>query len=244
MADAEKHSIYYRLPQRFEKINDAGVANPADRMREKSRFEYISSNVDYSGSSVLDIGCNTGYFLFSALDCGAVDVECYEGSISSFGILSGFVDVSAEKILAFNRYFDFHADVGQKKFNVTHLLNVVHHIGDDYHDSLSLDNAKIMMLNNINCLAAASQFMVFQMGFNWQGDVRKPLFQNGTKREMIDFLEEGTSHVWEIQKVGVAVGSKDRVLYVDLDKENIRRDDSLGEFLNRPIFIMKSKFFE
>lgn len=244
MACTDKHSVYYRLPERFEEKDSLGAATLVDKMHEKARFEYISDNVIYSGASVLDIGCNTGYFLFSALDSGAVEVDCYEGSASSFDILKGFVSASRERVSAYNRYFDFNSDVGQKKYSVVHLLNVVHHIGDDYLDGLDFSSAKIKMLEDINRLAATSEIMVFQMGFNWQGDVRKPLFLNGTKREMIDFIEKGVLSSWELQKVGVAVGAKEHAIYLDLDDENIERDDALGEFLNRPIFIMKSKVFQ
>lgn len=243
MACADKHSVYYRIPERFEKHSAWGGA-PVDRMYEKARFRFMSDNVSYSGASLLDIGCNTGYFLFSALDSGAVEVDCYEGSISAFGILKGFVDASREQVSAYSRYFDFSSDVGSKKYNVVHLLNVVHHVGDDYLDGLDFAGAKEKMLEDINRLAAISKIMVFQMGFNWQGDARKPLFLNGTKREMIEFLEEGVLNSWEIQRVGVAVGSKEHVVYLNVDDKNVERDDSLGEFLNRPIFIMKSKFFK
>jgi hypothetical protein len=42
-------------------------------------------------------------------------------------------------------------------------------------------------------------------------------------------------------KGAVAQELNGEVAYADLDDTNIQRVDSLGEFLNRPIFIMRSK---
>lgn len=42
--------------------------------------------------------------------------------------------------------------------------------------------------------------------------------------------------------VGIAQRSEGGLIeYIELNDENIKRDDSLGEFLNRPIFVLKSK---
>jgi len=58
---------------------------------------------------------------------------------------------------------------------------------------------------------------------------------------MIRFIKEGSQDNWEILNIGVAESTKVGIKYIDLNKRNIRRDDSLGEFLNRPLFILKSK---
>ena len=68
-----------------------------------------------------------------------------------------------------------------------------------------------------------------------------PLFAGGEKREMIEFITAGTADLWELQDIGIAVSSDQGIVYEDLDSENIQRMDELGEFLNRPIFILRSK---
>lgn len=87
------------------------------------------------------------------------------------------------------------------------------------------------------------KYLAFQLGFNWKGDKKFPLFEKGTKSELIDFIEHGVPDCWSIQKIGIAERTIDTVAYKELNKDNIQRDDALGEFLNRPLFIMKSKLY-
>ena len=77
------------------------------------------------------------------------------------------------------------------------------------------------------------------------------LFINGEKQErikrvalavaIIDFIISSLESEYEIVKIGIAERIDEDITYNDLNDMNIIRDDSLGEFLNRPIFIMKSK---
>ena len=60
------------------------------------------------------------------------------------------------------------------------------------------------------------------------------------KEEMVEFIKEGTKECWEIVDVGVAERISDDINYVDLNDYNRQRMDEIGEFLNRPIFILKS----
>ena len=122
------------------------------------------------------------------------------------------------------------------------MLNVLHHLGDDYgNSSLSLTKAKEDMFKQLNSLAMKTIYCVFQLGFNWKGDRNLCLFESGTKAELLDFVKQGIDTYWIIEKTGIAVKQKDKIIYEDLNKDNIQRDDSLGEFLNRPLFILKSR---
>ena len=58
---------------------------------------------------------------------------------------------------------------------------------------------------------------------------------------MIDFVKEGIKNLWDIIDIGIAEKNNNSIEYHKLNKNNIERDDSLGEFLNRPIFIFKSR---
>ena len=240
-----KHSTYFRKPKRFMIDNDylsvkkyKGINNlPGDCLFETPRSNYINNNLEYSGKKVLDIGCNTGFFLFNALDQGAESVVGYEGSKSALEILLEYSKDQGDVTIK-DEYFDFKtlSDV----FDITHCLNVVHHLGDDYGDqNISISEAKLSILKQIDYLGNISDRLVFQMGYNWKGDVNFPLFKSGEKREMIDFIRSGLKN-WAVERVSVAELHDDVVVYSDLDSENLRRYDALGEFLNRPIFIMKS----
>lgn len=118
----------------------------------------------------------------------------------------------------------------------------MHHLGDDYGgERLTMVQAKSNMLDQLNSMRKKTDILVFQMGFNWKGDINQCLFDNGTKAEMIEFIKNGTKYFWDIIEIGIVEGSKQNAEYCDLHKENIERKDSLGEFLNRPLFILKAK---
>ena len=236
-----KHSNYQLLHASIAKQISVDSIRVNSRY-EQERLAYISGNVELAGKKVLDIGGNTGFFTFSALELGALSVDYFEGNKSH----AEFVELSVRllgvgnKISVNPRYYDFSSC--ESRYDVVFLLNVIHHYGDDYGDGrVNMDQAKSCMLEQLNKLSGVTDTLVFQMGFCWQGDVNKPLFARGSKEEMIDFIQQGTGDVWETVKIGIAERRREGIVYTNLSDENIGRDDSLGEFLNRPIFIMKSR---
>jgi hypothetical protein len=58
---------------------------------------------------------------------------------------------------------------------------------------------------------------------------------------MINFISDGVKDFWSIDKIGIAKQSNKGIEYFHLNEDNIKRDDKMGEFLNRPLFILKSK---
>jgi hypothetical protein len=115
---------------------------------------------------------------------------------------------------------------------------VLHHVGDDFGDSaLDMATAKQQILDKLNWLSGFADTLVFQLGFCWKGNRKLLLFENGTKEEMIDFIEKGVKSTWNVQALGIAEKTEG-ITYCKLTHENINRDDSLGEFLNRPLFIL------
>ncbi|CAD5109258.1 class I SAM-dependent methyltransferase [Zestomonas carbonaria] len=239
-AGTRKHSAYQLLATPVkELLGDVGVD-----IRSKHEFErlaYMQSKVDFQGRKVLDIGCNTGFFLFESLQADAVHVTGYEGSAAH----AAFVEEAArllqlEKSLEIrSRYFDFETLPGH--FDIAFLLNVLHHVGDDYGDpALTIEQAKVSILKQLNRMSRVTDRLIFQLGFNWRGDPARGLFTHGTKAEMIEYIREGTSGFWKIEAIGVAERRDGELTYRDVDERNIQRDNALGEFLNRPIFIMNS----
>lgn len=103
-----------------------------------------------------------------------------------------------------------------------------------------IQEAKCEMISYLNHLASVTDYLVFQMGFNWGGDINRCLFEYGTKKEMEDFIQKGTENYWAIEKIGIPVQKNTDIVYEDVCPENNRRIDAMGEFLNRPLFIMKS----
>jgi hypothetical protein len=240
-ANKSKHSNYQILPTKVAQIIGDNKVETTSRA-EKERLDFLVRHLEIEDKTILDIGGNTGYFTFETLDLGAKATELFEGNKEH----TEFVELSADtlgledKVKVTNEYFKFDGSY-IKKFNIILLFNVLHHLGDDYGNSeVSLDKAKSEMINQLNSLSGNCEELVFQMGFNWHGNRDKPLFEGGTKEEMIDFVKKGIAKHWEIKSIGIASKAGDTIEYKEIDDKNIERDDSLGEFLNRPLFILRS----
>ena len=111
--------------------------------------------------------------------------------------------------------------------------------GDDFGDrEQSMATARAGMMTRLRRLAGASRWLVLQLGFNWMGNRHQPLFEHGLKQEIIDFVCSGCEPDWSVRAIGIydpATAS-----YAAPDASNLARRDDLGEFLNRPIFLLKS----
>jgi SAM-dependent methyltransferase len=236
----EKHRGYHLLPERLNKLSKENI-NPKHVFYEKERLSFIKSRIDVTNKSILDIGCNTGYLLFDLLDSGAKKVTGYEGKPLCTEFLPKAIELlnEHERFVFHNMYFNFNTPL--EKFDAALLLNVLHHIGDDYGDrQLTIEKAKEGILNQLNSMANHTSILIYQMGFNWQGNIKTCLFENGTKAEMIEYMRNGTKGVWQIESIGIPEKNSNGIEYKELNENNIKRDDSLGEFLNRPLFVLRS----
>jgi len=236
-----KHSNYQILSRNLAEI--IGDDIQVKTRYEAERLAYIIDNLDVRNKSILEIGGNTGYFTFEMLEHGVRRVHYYEGD----KVHSEFVRLASkcldldEKLDVSNRYFSFSDVELGNKYDVILLLNVLHHVGDDYDNKkISMENAKKTIIEQLNSLATIGEVIVFQLGFNWKGNRELCLFENGTKEELIDFVRNGTEKHWKIDKIGIAESQGDAIKYYDANIENMKRRDSLGEFLNRPLIIMRS----
>ena len=236
-----KHSNYQILSDKLALIIGTDQIKVKSRY-EQERFTYIVNNISVEGKNILDIGGNSGFFTFETIAKNANKVHYYEGNKAhcDFVKLAAEVLCCIDKIQITNAYYEFEA-VDRRKYDVVYLLNVLHHIGDDYGDkTLSIEAAKKQMINQLNSMAGITTHLVLQLGFNWKGNRNVCLFEHGTKKELIDYIIRAVHGIWEITKIGIPVRSGDDIKYIDLDNKNVKRDDSLGEFLNRPLFIMRS----
>lgn len=238
-----KHSNYQILPDSLRVLCNASDFEIKSRF-EKERLQFITSAIKFTYKKVLDIGGNTGFFSIELLNKFDLKIDYFEGNNAH----AEFVRHAAQmlgieaRIKVHNQYFLFNdSETKDNLFDICLLLNVLHHFGDDYGDpNISMENAKIQMLNNLNYLSKKTAYLVFQMGYCWKGNRNMLLFKEGTKTEMIDFIKEGTKDFWHIEETGIAELPNQNVVYKSLNEHNIKRDDTLGEFLNRPLFILKS----
>lgn len=206
---------------------------------EAERQAYMHSNYAFSEASVLDIGANTGYFSFGALEAGASYVTAVEGNAEH----AEFIHEAAkylgieDRLIVRREYFDFESKTDH--FDLILCLNVLHHLGDDFGSQhVGLEDAKTKMSLCFRNLARTGNWMWFQLGYNWKGNRHLPLFQHGLKSELIEFIVDSCQQSWAVEKV--AIFDPTTNAYADIREELLVRFDDLGEFLNRPLFLLRS----
>lgn len=240
-----KHSNYQKLSTVINQIID--VNNHSIKSRhEEERLKFICENINLRECIITDIGGNTGYFSFTALEHGAKTVHYFEGNKTHVQFVEHCAKLPqySGKIKINPKYIDLSNEPAPKDTEILLLLNVLHHIGDDYGINLiNKEEALKHIKSTLNALASQTKYLVFQLGFNWKGDIRKPLFEYGTKKEMIYFIKSISHKNWIIEEIGIATKQKNKIIYTKLNEYNISRQNELGEFLNRPIFIFKSRFY-
>lgn len=236
-----KHSNYQVLSPKLRELTGSAKFETLSR-RERERFEYITARVPLQNRSMLDIGGNSGYFTFEALEAGATRALYFEGNTAH----SDFVTLAAQllelddKVEVHNRYYSFDEEQHESMY-LGLLLNVLHHVGDDYGDKdLSVSAARKLMAENLNAMADKVDYLALQIGFCWKGDRNSLLFPGGTKHELIDFVREAVAGIWDIVDIGIPERAGEAVSYCPPTDDNMHRDDVMGEFLNRPIFILRS----
>lgn len=239
---SSKHSGYQVLASNYSNIINQNNITLHSRY-ETERWRYITGKVPVANSRILDIGGNTGFFTFEAVNAGAKHVDYYEGN----ALHAQFVDISTryfeltQKITVYQQYYSFENIDTACTYDTVFLMNVLHHVGDDYHPSAkTMENAKQLMITHLNAMAEISRYIVFQLGYNWKGNCNSGLFPGGTKKELSEFILNGIQGFWEAVHIGIPERTADGIVYKELSPANCNRCDEMGEFLNRPIFILKS----
>lgn len=241
-----KHSQYQEIhPKLAAALGLDNSVFPGNSKFEAERWNWMRSQLDLTGLSVLDIGANTGFFSFAAIESGARYVIAIEGNAShAFFLRSASRILQIEKqFRAEESYFDFGNPGGYGKTDVIFCLNVLHHLGDDFdRASNCIDGAKRGIVSGLRALSFQAKYCWFQLGFNWKGNRTLPLFKNGIKTELIDFVGNCCANFWDVKTIGVY--NPETKAYEALNERLLERFDTCGEFLNRPLFLLKSARLE
>ena len=240
-----KHSNYQIIAPALKEYLNVEEIHTNSRY-EAERLVYIKNNLNLKDKLLVDIGGNTGYFTFTLANEECKKVIYFEGNESHCHFVAEGRNILnlQDKIEIKNQYFEFNKEFRfeTNPADIVLNLNVLHHLGDDFHQStITFEKAKNEIISKLNILSYQCKMMAFQIGFNWKGNRSLPLFTGCTKKELIDFITENCKEHWNIIQIGIAEKTQNEIVYRDINKMNIERDDSLGEFLNRPLFLLESK---
>lgn len=211
---------------------------------DAERAAFMFAHKSAAGQKVLDIGANQGYMSIEAALQGAQCVDAFESNDIDGAFLSqaarAFPELNSLSAHALN--YEFAQTNTQWSYVLC--LNVLHHVGR-YFDGQIVDmaQAKTAMAEHLQRLLARGGCIWLQLGFNWQGDTLQPMFPNGTKREMTDFVTDMLGVDARIVTIGIY--SPDSRAYKavapnDRDHPLWQRMEALGEFGNRPLYLIES----
>lgn len=243
IADLEiisKHSHYQALHPILCSLFKVPESYQPRKMLERERAEFVKKHLSLQGKRVVDIGANSGYFTLAAVEDGAARVEAIEGNAKHASFLSNCVEALglSERVFVTSRYVNFVPyDIGAT--DVVLCYNVLHHLGGDFRVGLEKVDAMRVIAEALRQIVLNSASIVFQIGYNWQGNSKLPLTENGTKREIMDFVTSSLSGL----DVSVICGCYDTEVgaYVEASDTNLGRFDALGEFANRPLFVISHR---
>lgn len=237
-----KHAGYQALSPRLRRLFPEELIANSSRY-EAERFSFIEQALEFSGKRVLDVGANAGYFTFEALERGAASVAAHEGDPALGEFLDVAVDLMglAERVQICRTYFEPSGQSSGPAFDIALLMNVLHHLGADFGDvAIAKEEVLGVVGRHLQRMSEVSRYLVFQLGYCWKGDRNSLLFPHGTKQDQIDFVNSACAGYWQILSLGIPCDNDGRIAYLPPDSDNLRRVDRLGEFLNRPLFVMKS----
>jgi hypothetical protein len=208
--------------------------------QESQRWEYMATVLDFKGLTVLDIGANCGYFSLAAIEKGAAIVHAFEGNQVHAEFIREIASLLniAPKLIVSSEYYEFSHQNSQVA-DIALCLNVLHHLGDDYGGpSGTRHGAKNKIGEQLCRLASRADYCWLQLGFNWKGDPSQPLFTNGLKAEMIEFVRESCCDAWQIEDI--AIYDPVNHCYKPASAELFECFYLAGEFLNRPLILLRS----
>lgn len=209
---------------------------------ERASFIFNEKNVE--GKNVLDIGANQGYMSVEASLRGAQLIDAFESN----EVDGAFLANAAESLGVLNDLtahvdnYDF--EKRNDRWNYVLCLNVLHHVGRYFDQHINtLDKAKWVISQHLQRLLTKGGCIWLQLGFNWQGNIEQPMFSQGTKREMTEFVARLIGAKARIVTIGIyspVSRMYEKVGSDDWSHPLWQRIEELGEFGNRPLYLIEA----
>lgn len=236
----KKMPPYQSIPHEVIKILQIDDTEESNKY-ERQRMDFLKQTINFKDAKIADIGGNAGYFSFEAIKEGAKKIIYYEGDDKYSDFVEEACKLFNKNICIKREFVNLEIEIKENPFDIILLFNVIHHYGryfgeNDISMKKAIDKIKMIIRN----ICKQTKYLVLQFGFNWKGNPNLPFFTNGEKNEMINFVKEMCSSYAKIEFIGIPEGTVDSIKYQLLNTENIKRRDDLGEFLNRPIFILSA----
>jgi len=220
------------------------VAGPRSITLDKERAEFMFDHKSSAGKNVLDIGANQGYMSIEAALRGARSVDAFESNAVDGAFLAQLSHrfAALQAVSAQTLNYEFEQDNNGRWDHVI-CLNVLHHVGRYFDGHVrDLSEAKILMAEYLQRLLTPNGAVWLQLGFNWQGNTQQPMFTHGTKQEMTAFVKQMVGLHAKISTIGIynpQHQAYDEVAYGDWAHPLWQRSDGLGEFANRPLYLIE-----
>ncbi|MGE5507511.1 MAG: DUF1698 domain-containing protein [Chitinophagales bacterium] len=251
--DGSKHSRYQNVPKFVEE--ELGYRETIDESwrGDSARYAFLTENMELpKNASVADVGANTGFFTLSlAWDRTDCFFTAYEPNTAHCQFMKTILEHFAIPNV---RVLDEAVGLEQLRvlpgFHTVLLLNILHHAGVDFDQSLVRRREQFdgYLAAYLGALARKCTSLVFQLGYNWGGDKSKPLLPVGDVAGMISLVRRAAGESWAITRIGLYERNAGLGRYLpvapdladQVAADSRERQPGLSEFYHRPIFLMKS----
>ncbi len=263
--DQSKHARYQSIPAFVQEA--LGYQEQLDDLwrSDKPRYRYLEDFLErISFTSVMDVGANTGYFSLSLAHrfprVTVYAVEMHANHVQFMQLISRHFHLPNLKIVQKPLLLE-NAEIFPSA-DVLLLFNVLHHAGVDFDQGAVTSPADFesYAVPYLSHLIRKFTYLVFQMGYNWGGDKRRPIVavDDDVQKARLSFrmLQAGG---WKTVEIAYPRLVKRRYVYFPASHDyllSLQNDHLPGiarylstlpleehsEFYRRPIFICRSVF--
>lgn len=246
-----KHSSYQPLPTFVaEQLGFDVPVNPRWRA-DHGRLDYLKAHFDFSGQRVLDVGANSGLFTATLAhaypDSQCIAWELDESSANFIRVLANEYNLANVEVV--QKALDYEtAQAMPGHFHTLLLFNVLHHAGVDFDTTLVSDKHGLQAYIQafLSALRPTADCLLYQMGFNWGGDVAHPVAGRNALAEKLDYVKTALAGTgWQIEHIGLVLDPQTRKIELFDEAgaaaqadacDSLGREGKLSEFYLRPLF--------
>ena len=223
--DGTKHSRYQNIPEFVQKALGYTVEIDEKWRGDTARYANLLHNLDFEAIRIMgDIGANTGFF---ALSIGQrfpqINVTAYEANANHSAFILNIVhQFGLNNIQVHNLSVDLQGIESLGQHDCLLNYNVLHHAGVDFDKGLAtIETFAQYAEDYLGRLANKTKLMIFQMGFHWGGDKKKPIVHVNNDTGKVLFMSEiFHKSNWKIDKI-FTVRPPAIFNYFEMDKEII-----------------------